>query len=80
MKARPWAEVPEKLAAWIDSHPDHPQRDVVVAAVAQSIFRSGDYDAALRWAQTLPSGGTRTKLEVEIATRREKANLANPPR
>lgn len=65
-------QAPEKFAVWISANPDHPQRDILAATVAQSIASAGDYDTALQWAQTLAPGDLRTRLEEKIAERREK--------
>jgi hypothetical protein len=73
-------QAPEEFAAWINAHPEHPQRDVFAIAVAQDILNKGDYDAAQQWAQSLVPGEARTKLEAMIAKNRAEKIITIPNR
>jgi hypothetical protein len=53
------AQAPEQFSAWLDAHPEHPQRDQMVNAIAQQFAQAGDYVQARRWSKRIRDTETR---------------------
>lgn len=62
--ARAWqAQEPDKFAAWLDAHPDHPQRDAMAAAAANVLLQMRKLDDAKRLGATVRDEKLRAQLE-----------------
>lgn len=59
---------PEELTAWINAHPDHPQRDYFVQAGIAPLLRDGKIEDARRRAATVRNPQIRAELERALKT------------
>lgn len=59
-------QAPEQFAAWMEAHPDHPQRDGMMAAIAMQFARGGDRQQARRWSETIQDADARATVEKAL--------------
>ena len=60
------AQAPDQFAAWMDAHPDHPQRDQMASALAQQLAQRGDFQEAHRWSQVIHDAAMRASVEKRL--------------
>jgi hypothetical protein len=60
---------PQQLSAWIAAHPEHPQRDNVVAGAADTLVRAGDLRGAMQIASAITDVEKRAELIEDVQRR-----------
>jgi hypothetical protein len=77
LAARLQSQAPEQFASWMESNPDHPQRESMAIAVARQIAQNGRIDEARQWLELIPDTSKRNTVEQEL---RKLSAQAQPER
>ena len=60
------AQAPEEFAAWVNAHPDHPQRDLMLEGATRYLIQSGKTEEARGLADSVVNPQVRARLEASV--------------